>query len=228
MSATTNTSNTVDNTITVNKVRVNKRLQKLKEELQNYRSNWERRTEDGYNLLLILEKIAWRKYYKDPECAAYQEEFYQDFIKNAYSWNPELYEMFDPVTGLKKTRRVADKEAKNKTQTPPKPNVKRIKNKRLHDLKEMFDIDKRFIINGETPINIIKYLYKIAKKEYFANKECAKFQEEFYQDFIRNGRYWNHELHDWVDKKAQKFIKLREEAESREKNTNVDATNTVV
>jgi len=68
---------------------VNTRLQNLKEQYE--KSKTEFTNGSNNDIYKLMENIAKKKYYKDEECAAYQEEFYQDFIQNSINWNNTMY-----------------------------------------------------------------------------------------------------------------------------------------
>jgi hypothetical protein len=73
----------------VPKKSVNKRLQNMKEQYEKAKEDFvSGNNSEIYNL---MENIAKKKYYKDEECAAYQEEFYQDFMQNAINWNTSMH-----------------------------------------------------------------------------------------------------------------------------------------
>lgn len=67
----------------------NTRLQTLKEQ---YEKSKEAFVNGSDNVIYkLMENIAKKKYYKDEECAAFQEEFYQDFMQNGINWNNSMY-----------------------------------------------------------------------------------------------------------------------------------------
>ena len=68
---------------------VNKRLQTLKEEYEKIKTQFT--NGESNEIYDKMENIAKKKYFKDEECAAFQEEFYQDFIQNAVNWNANMY-----------------------------------------------------------------------------------------------------------------------------------------
>lgn len=82
-------------------------------------------------------------------------------------------------------------------------------NKRLQALKDEYELLKSQYINGETN-RIYHVLENVAKKKYYKDTECAEFQEEFFQDFMKNTCAWNGSMQTDNFKLEEKLMKLRE------------------
>ena len=92
--------------------------------------------------------------------------------------------------------------------------------KGVYEFKIGIELYKKMFRVG-TFCGLKEHLTKIAKKKYYKHNIKAELEEEFYQEFMTNGRSWNAKLYDKWSRPGElipTLIALRGEAELCEKN----------
>jgi hypothetical protein len=86
--------------------------------------------------------------------------------------------------------------------------------KKLENLKNAYDVYISDYVNNKNN-DIYDAFENVAKKKFYKDSGCAKYQEQIFQDFIQNGKNWGSDCMFNADKHA-KLITLREKANAKD------------